>query len=231
MNGYSKFRTLVSWIKGFIFAGGGTWLVTEIQQAQLTGAMSIDAQDGEVLARVAQLSESNIQALALFVGVLFGTYKSLRNYTRNHPDAPEWMKALFGDQTVAQVSSIGDMLIEILTGLRKRVPVILLCAVLASTGCAHSGIRLNETMADGSSSSLAITTSSTIGKQDTLQNFAYQGEGKDPWRLTAGQDVQQDTTQALGLLKELLNVAAQIAPLYAPTAQAPVEAQDGNLRD
>ncbi len=109
---------------------------------------------------------------------------------------------------------------------KPSVPLWLLLCVLAgmgATGCAHSGIRLNETMADGSSSVLEISTMSTIAKTEALQNFDYKGDGENPWHLKAGQDVQQDTTQVLSLLKELLNVAAQIAPLYAPPAQSPAE--------
>lgn len=93
---------------------------------------------------------------------------------------------------------------------------------LLATGCAHSGIRLSETMSDGSSSNLNISTMSTIGKQDALQNFSYQGDGENPWKLKAGQEVHQDTTDVLDSLKQLLSIAQQLAPLYAPPPPAPV---------
>lgn len=210
---YSYLRGVGKAIFAALMGGGTAWIVQAYSRYELTGVVQVDPETAHQVASALQMQEVSATALSVFVGVLFAAFKFAKNWVKNDPNAPSILKAIVGDNT-------------------NTLWAILLCAALAGTGCAHSGIRLDETMADGSSSKLSITTSSTIGKQDTLQNFSYRGEGEKPWQLTAGQDVQQDTTQALGLLKELLNVAAQIAPLYAPPAPAPVPpVEEGNIRD
>jgi hypothetical protein len=201
MNKFSKLSVAWRAIKAFVLAGGLTWAAAEYQQYVIDGAVHLDAQDMERLNAIGV--NAGPEMWMFIVGGAFAAYRALRNYARNNVMAPDWLKEIFGDNT--------------------GVVLLLVCVGLAGfTGCAHDRLRVVERDPDKGVATfeLDMSATSTVSKNSVLQNLGYTGsdENSNPWSLNAGQQAQQDTTQMLGLLKELLNVAAQIAPLYAPPA-------------
>ena len=91
------------WLHRIMLAGlsGGTatLILQKWTAYQLTGHFSLSEQDAQLLREALEVPQISQSELAVGVALLFASVKALRNYARNHPRAPQLLKAAFGDNT------------------------------------------------------------------------------------------------------------------------------------
>lgn len=69
--------------KAAVAGGAVTVLIQEYSQWELTGAVQLDPHQMDVLLATFEASQGSEWAITLFVSILFGVYRGLRNYVRN----------------------------------------------------------------------------------------------------------------------------------------------------
>jgi len=98
-NSFSLFQWLRRVLTATVLGGGFALLMQEWTEYQMLGHLNLSAADIETLGNALNAPGLSRETIIFVVGLLFGGYKALRNYARNHPDANDWLKTVFGDNT------------------------------------------------------------------------------------------------------------------------------------
>jgi hypothetical protein len=98
-NSFSLFQWFRRVLTASVFGGGFALLMQEWTEYQMLGHLNLNTADVAPLRNALNAPNLNSETIVFIVGLLFGGYKALRNYARNHPDANDWLKNIFGDTT------------------------------------------------------------------------------------------------------------------------------------